>query len=200
MKGKIIVFEGIDGAGGETQSKMLCDYLKSIGKPVEKFHYPDYFSPMGKLIKDFLYKRFELKPEVQFLMFFADFLKDSEKVKQLVDSGKTVIMDRYLTTTLAYQSLYGFSLKKALQIATLFDLRQPDIIIYLKISPETSYKRKLKEKSILDRHELDRAFQGKICKIYEKLIKGNVFGKWVVIDGEKSKEEVFAEVRKHLNL
>ena len=198
MKGRIIVLEGIDGAGSETQSKLLHDYLKSSGKPAERFQYPDYFSPMGKLIKDFLYKRFELQPEIQFLLFFADFLKDRGKIRQMKDSGKTVIIDRYFTSTLAYQTLSGFPIRRALQAARLFDLPQPDEIIYLKILPETSYKRKLREKSMLDRHELDRELQAKVAATYEALAKRGVFGKWTIIDGEKSKEDVFSEIRRHL--
>ncbi|MDO8663619.1 MAG: hypothetical protein Q7K28_02140, partial [Candidatus Wildermuthbacteria bacterium] len=69
---------------------------------------------------------------------------------------------------------------------------------YLKTSPETSIKRKTKEKKNLDRNEKDKKFLQSLTNFYRKLIKGSIFGKWVVIDGEKTIKEVFRQVKKHI--
>ena len=50
MKGKLIVIEGTDCSGKETQSKMLIEKLKQDGYPVEKFSFPMYDTPTGKMI------------------------------------------------------------------------------------------------------------------------------------------------------
>jgi dTMP kinase len=195
-KGKFIVFEGIDGAGGETQSKLLLNYFKKQKIPVERLSYPDYRGQIGKLIHQFLHKKYDFSPEIQFLLYFTDFLKDKEKIENWRKENKIIISDRYFTSTLAYQGQKGFSIEKALKISKIFDLPKPDLIIYLKISPETSIKRKFREKKNLDRHEADKKFLEKISKFYDKLIKNQIFGKWVVVDGEMSIEEVAKEIRK----
>lgn len=194
--GKLIILEGLDGAGGETQSKLLFNYLKKQKKPVEKITYPDYQQPIGRLIHQYLHKRYDFPPETQFLLYFVDFVKDKEKIRKWLREKKIVISDRYFTSTIAYQCLKGFPLKKALKIADFFKLPKPDLIIYLKISPETSIKRKFKEKRSLDRHEADKTFLTKLAKFYQKLIKKQIFSRWVIIDGEKSIEEVFEEIKK----
>lgn len=198
MKGKFIVFEGLDGSGGETQSKLLSAYLKENGSPVEVLSYPDYQRPIGKLIHQFLHKEYDFSPQAQFLLYFVDFINDKEKVEEWIKQGKTIIADRYFTSTLVYQCLKGFSLKDALEIAKLFKLSIPDLVIYLKISPETSMERKFKEKGNLDKHEEDKEFLSRLEQIYKETIEQQVFAKWVVVDGEKSINQVFEEIKKYV--
>ncbi len=194
--GKFIIFEGLDGAGTESLSKALLDYFKKQRKPVQRIHYPDYKEPIGRVIHQYLHKKYNFPVEIQFLLYFADFVKDVEKINQWLKEGKVVIADRYFTSTLAYQGLRGFPQKEALDLARFFKLPRPDLIIYLKVSPATSIKRKFKEKRSLDRNETNRRFLIRLAKFYKKLIKKQVFGKWVVADGEKSVKEVFEEVKK----
>jgi len=199
VPGKLIVIEAIDGGGTETQSKMLLDYLKNKNISAERICYPDYEQPIGKLIHEYLHRKFELSPAVQVLLHIADFTKDAVRIKQWLEEGKMVIADRYITTTIAYQG-FRFPVEKIINLADIFELPKPDAIVYLKISAETSIKRKLKEKDELDRNESNKEFLEQLGKFYLKLIEKNVFGKWVVVDGEKSKEEVFEEVKKALDL
>lgn len=189
-----IVIEGIDGSGGETQSELLKNYFEKIGKSVEKITYPDYSNPIGKLIHDYLHRKYDFSVEVQFLLYFVDFIKDKEKIRQWLSEKKIVICDRYFTSTLAYQSLQGFSIEKALKIVELFNLPKPDLIIYLKISPDTSIKRKLNEKEKLDRNESNKEFLTRLSKFYEILIEKQLFGTWRIVDGEKSIGEVHKEI------
>ncbi|MDI6882884.1 MAG: dTMP kinase [Patescibacteria group bacterium] len=198
--GKLIVFEGLDGAGGETQSKLLFDWLKKKKKKVELLTYPDYQKPIGKLIHQFLHQKYEFSPEVQFLLYFADFIKDKEKIEKWLKQGKIIISDRYFTSTIAYQGLKGFPLKSALKIAKTFGLPRPALVIYLKISPQTSIKRKFQEKKHLDRHEGDKKFLAKLGRFYGKLIKNQTFSKWQVINGERSIEEVFKDIKKIIRI
>ena len=50
MRGKIILIEGTDCSGKETQSKLMVDYLNSVGIEVVRFAFPDYESPTGKIV------------------------------------------------------------------------------------------------------------------------------------------------------
>lgn len=194
-RGKFIVFEGIDGCGGETQSKKLVQYLKKRGQPAQLLSYPDYKGPIGKLIREYLYKRYNFSKEVQLLLYFADFLKDKEKIQKWLQEGKTIVSDRYFSSTIAYQCLNGFPVGNALQVSKLFDLPVPNVIMYLDITPETSMRRKIKEKKgKLDRHEVDKKFLSGLVKFYRRLIKKQTFARWVVINGEQPIEKVSADV------
>ena len=200
MKGKLIAIEGIDGAGGETQSKMLIDYIRSRKIPCERVYYPEYGNPIGDFIHDYLHKKHDLPVDMQFLLYATDMVKDRDKVLEWVKHGKMVIADRYFTSLLAYQVMRGFPLESALRFADIFRLPKPDAILLLKISPEISIRRKKGEKRDLDRNESDRTLQRKISESYESLAKNQVWGSWFVIDGEKSKEEVFSQIRKVLRV
>jgi dTMP kinase len=158
MKGKLIVFEGIDGAGTETQSKLLMSHLKRSGVPAERIFYPDYGGELGRLIRQFLNKKRELSPEMQFVLFAGDMVKDKEKIRAWLEGGKTVVADRYFNSTIVYQGLRGFKLEKALRFAEDFGIPEPDVVILLKISAGESAKRKLGENGKLDRHEEDIHF------------------------------------------
>jgi dTMP kinase len=200
MPGKLVVIEGADGAGGEEQSKRLLKLLEEKGVAVERHRYPDYDGPIGKIIHDFLHRNHEFSPEVLFLLYSADMVKDISRIRTWLKDEKVVILDRYFTSTLAYQSMQGVKLKTCLKFAELLDLPKPDFIIYLKVSPEVSMERKSKEKESLDRNEADKEFITNVLNSYDYLIKNNIFGQWYVIDGDRPIEEVFTDIRKILRV
>jgi len=200
MRGRLVVIEGIDGAGGETQSRLLLEYLRSRKMPCEKVHYPEYGNPVGDFIHDYLHRKHELPVDMQFLLYATDMVKDREKIQAWLNEGRTVIADRYFTSTMAYQGLMGFPVENALKFAEIFRLPKPDIILFLKVSTETSIRRKKGEKEHLDRNESDRAFLEKVSASYENLVKNQVWGSWFVLDGEKSKEDVFSQIKKVLRV
>ena len=55
MKNKLVVLEGIDGAGKATQMKLLAQYLRKSGHVVTTFSFPRYSTPLGKLIHEYLH-------------------------------------------------------------------------------------------------------------------------------------------------
>jgi dTMP kinase len=200
MTGKIVVIEGADGAGGEEQSKRLLNLLKERGVPAIRHAYPDYDDPIGRIIHDFLHRKYEFSPQMLLLLYTSDFVKDLDKIKSWLEQDMIVILDRYFTSTLAYQTMQGLKREDILQMAEIFKIPKPDYIIYLKISPEVSLERKVREKESLDRNESDREFIGKVLDSYDELIKKGVFGQWYVVDGEKPIEGVFSEIRKILKV
>lgn len=199
-KGKFIVIEGIEGCGKGTQTKFLSDFLSQKYEVMTK-KYPEYGQPIGDLINDWLHRKHDFSPDVQALLYFTDFIKDREIVDNYTESGKMVIADRYLTTTIVYQRIKGVPLDRLLKLADLFELRKPDICIYIKISPETAFTRKAKQKGYddLDRHEDDKAFLSRLYEGYEEMSKGNIFCDWTVIDGERPIEEVSKEILEVIN-
>ncbi len=201
MKGKLIVIEGIDGAGTEAQSKLVLDFLKERGTPCERVCYPDYGEPVGRLLHEYLHRKFELSNETLVLLHLADRVKDRERMTRWLEEGKTVIADRYVTSTIAYQGFAGFPVDNIISIADMFAMPRPDAVVYLRVSAETSMERKRKEKQDnVDRNEENRGLMENMSGYYEKLAKENVYAKWVIVDGEKSKQQVLESIVKVLDL
>jgi dTMP kinase len=200
-KGKFIVIEGIDGCGGETQTNFLSDFLSQKGYNVKLKSYPEYEGPIGQVIHNFLHKKYDFPINTETLMYFADFTKDAEEMHKYLENG-IIIADRYFTSTIVYQCLKGFPLDKMLALSEMFNLPKPDLCIYVKISAETSFNRKSKEKGgdfNLDRHEENKKFLKIVAEGYEKIAQDNIFCDWAVIDGEKPIEEVSKEILEVIN-
>lgn len=173
----MIVLEAIDGAGKTTIAKMLSKNLK-----LEMFSYPDRKSIYWKILNKFLNKQLELSTYEQFFLYLSDIIKDKEKW------GRHTLLDRYVTSTIAYQSATGFPMDLALSITKrLFD--QADLIIFIDVDPSVSLSRKEKR----DRFEQEE-FLRKVRENYYYLYKRKAFGKWVIVDGERNLEEVYKDV------
>jgi len=195
-----IVIEGIDGAGCETQAKLITRELAKQGNKVTLVKYPDYEKNIGRLIKDFLYQNKNLTAEQQFLLYTMQFIFDSQWIAEKRKEG-IVVADRYFTTTLCYQTLEGIKLTTALKYAKDFKIEKPDLVFYLDVNPDIAIKRKSGEDKEKNRREKDFDFIRKTYAQYDKLIKDQVWTKWIRIDGNKSVEEVKKSIyNKILNL
>jgi dTMP kinase len=203
-----IVIEGIDGAGCETQAKMIFEKLKNHQVPsevegekksVSLVKYPDYERNVGKIIREFLYENKSLTPQQQFLLYTMQFVMDKEMIREKRGSSlpttnyslqSILIADRYFSTTLCYQTLEGISLDIAVDFAKNFEIEVPDAIFYLNVDPDIAIKRKHGEDKIKNFREKDFDFIRKTAKQYKMLVKTQPWGKWINIDGNKSVEEV----------
>lgn len=194
-----IVLEGLDGCGGETQTKLLKDNLKR--ERIKIFRSPDYTTEIGKAIKAYLDEKLILGPETAFTLFASDTLLTSKKIK-IERRDNLVIMDRYITSTICYQAARGFNFEKGLKFIELMDYQKPEAIIYLDIKAETSIKRKMKEKGKLDYHEKKLEYLKNVRKFYKKMAKMNVMCDWYIVDGERPikvvAEDVLSIVQKFL--
>jgi len=190
-----LVLEGLDGSGVGTQAENLRERIMGSGNHVLFLRYPDYNDPLGEMIHEFLHGKFSLDIDTQFLLYSLNILKDMERIRDKLSKNGIIISDRYFTSTLAYQCAKGFSMKKALEFAKLFNFVQPDVVFYLDASVETCIKRKFGEKHSLDIHEKDKTFLKAVSKTYKKLIRDNIFAKkWVMIDAERSRNEIEEEI------
>jgi dTMP kinase len=193
-----IVLEGLDGAGGGTQTKRLVKFLHKHGRETVVLSYPNPKSPIGRIIYDYLNKKAEFSADVQMSLYGTDMALDREKIQAALQAGKVVVADRYYLSTLAYQcGVKGVPLDKGLEFAKLMQLPVPDVVIYLDVRPETSIKRKSGENKTLDRHEEDKALLTKVRDAYKKLAKANIFAKeWITVDAEKGIQQVAADIQK----
>jgi dTMP kinase len=183
-KGALICFEGLDGSGKETQSNLLVDYIKTKGRKAIRFEEPSPL-PVGRLIEKCLTEKISLEKETFALLFAADRMEDTVRnIKPKLEEGYVVVCDRYVLSSLAYQTAMG------LDLAWVKELNRhaisPDLVLFLDINPEKSLKR-IREKELFDKLE----FQKKVRARYLNLI-GEY--KHRIIDGSKPKEKVHEEV------
>src|SRR5574344_258718 len=115
MRGKLIVVEGTDCSGKETQTNLLMDKLRQRQIRVEKFAFPNYTSPTGKIIggpylgKENICKGWfpegasKVDPMVSSLYYAADRKYNIHKIELLLENGVNVILDRYVYSNMAHQ-------------------------------------------------------------------------------------------------
>ena len=149
-----ITFEGIEGSGKTTQIQRLKVELEKRGHPVLCTKEPGG-TALGLKIRQFL---LDTKTDFQsqyteLLLFYIDRLEHiKQRVEPALEKGITVLCDRYIDSTIAYQ-VGGRGLKQQL-VQTLSDLVNltPDKTILLDLSPEEGLKR-AEKRARLDRFE-----------------------------------------------
>lgn len=191
-----IAFEGLDGSGCETQSKLLKEFLEKKNFGVEYFDYPKYTEPIGEMIKSFLHKKIAPPLDVVFLLFATDQLEDKEKILNSIDNGRFVITARYFTSNIAFQMSKGLPLEKILAFAETMEMPKPNLVFFLDIPPEIVAKRKTSEHGMLDVHESDLDLQRRVKKSYEKLVNEKIFAEdWITVKADRPIEEIAKEIQ-----
>ena len=200
MENIIIDFEGIDGSGKRTQSKLLEKELTRRGFLVTLYSYPDYESKYGKIIESFLNIEINLTIQEQILLYLLDFVKDEGEIRKKLDKGNIIIMDRYFLSTIAYQCANHFDYNKAKELIKLIDLPIPSIIFNLDLSVETSIDRKNKQKGTCDRFEKDRKLLKEVADVYSKMIAENFpSSNWIRLNGTENPEIINKKVISAVN-
>lgn len=184
----IIVVEGFDQAGKKTQSNLLANFLKARKKKSKIFSFPDYTTPVGKEIKNFLDGKRKFPPQVIHCLLAANRWEKSKEIKDALLKNYVVIMNRYYQSNLVYGTVNGLNLKWLENLDK--GLPKENIVILLDIHISDSFSRKKQRR---DRFEKDRIFANKIVSTYRKLAKK--YG-WYIVNASQSKEQVHGEVRK----
>ena len=168
MKGKIIVIEGTDCSGKETQSKLLEKYLKSKEIKCIRMSFPAYDTPTGKIVggpylgkKEICNSYFDngsanVDPYISCLYYAADRKYNITKVDEYIKNGYIVILDRYTTSNMAHQ---GGKIEDADERFNMYQwidkleywllkLPKPDITIFLHMPYTSSCELKKNRKSL----------------------------------------------------
>jgi dTMP kinase len=186
MPGHIVAFEGLDQSGKQTQAEMLRDRLKRDGFKSRLESFPDYATSIGEEIARALQGEREYGPDVMQLLYVANRYERKPDITRWLDGGLILVCDRYMASSVAYGEAFGLDpvwlsdMQKFLPAATA--------TILLDIAPETAVKRKSSDR---DRYERDLALQARVRESYHRQAKA---GNWVVLDGERDKNAIAAEV------
>lgn len=222
QRAKIIVIEGTDGSGKETQSLNLFNYYKEKNMKVKRYSFPIYDSPTGKILggpylgKEEICKTYfqetsaNVDPIVSILYFAADrrynLLKEIEKE---IYSNDIIILDRYTTSNMGHQVGKAKNDKDAMKILKvietlefeLCELPKPDLVVFLHMPFEATRDMRKTRKSG-DGNENSESHLRGAEKAYVKIAK---LKKWDYIDclkektyksidDIKNKEEIFNEI------
>jgi len=186
-----ITFEGGEGCGKSTQSRLLLEKLHQQNVPVVLTHEPGG-TALGNEIRRVLKREqgIPISPRAELFLFVASRAQlVAELIRPALEEGKVVICDRFAHSTLVYQG-YG----RGLDLSTLEMVNnmatenlKPDLVILLNISPEQGLKRK---GSLRDRFELEGlSFHRRVREGYLKMAEAEP-DRWLVIDASLTKGEI----------
>lgn len=175
MRGRLIVIEGTDCSGKETQTKKLIENLKKTGHNVIAYGYPDYNSPTGKIIGGpylgkpnisegwFPEGASHVDAKVAAAYYIADRKYNEKKIINALDSGIDVVLDRYTYSNMAHQGGKLLDYKERHEMYKfietlefdLYNLLLPDIKLFLHMPLEAATILKSGREEVADQHETD---------------------------------------------
>lgn len=170
---KLIVVEGTDCSGKETQTNLLIKRLKEEKIKIEKFSFPMYDTPTGKIVggpylgKEYISKGlFEegaanVDPKVSALYFAADRKYNANKIKELLNNGYNVLLDRYVESNMAHQGGKLKTTEERIEMYKwlesleydLLELPKPDLTIFLYMPYKYALELKKNRSESPDQHE-----------------------------------------------
>ena len=186
MQGHLIVFEGLDQSGKQTQAEHLRDRLTNLGYTVRLVSFPDYRTHIGNEIASALAGERDYSPDVMQLLYVANRYEWKAELQQMLDEGWFVVCDRYLASSVAYGEAFGLDAAWLTEIQRF--LPRPSVTIMLDISPETAVTRKSIDR---DRYERDLSLQTRVRESYRRLAAEDA---WLLLDGDRPKADIAAEV------
>lgn len=216
MNNKLIVIEGTDCSGKETQSNLLIERLKKDGIKIEKLSFPMYDTPTGKIVGGpYLGKKhisegiFEegaanVDAKVSSLYFAADRRYNSYKIRKLLDNGFNVLLDRYVESNMAHQGGKLHTKEERLAMYKwledleygLLELPRPNLTIFLYMPYQYALELKKNRKEEPDQLELSEEHLINAENAFLELVELYGFSKINCIQKGKirSKEDINEEI------
>ena len=183
MRGKIIEFEGLDVSFKETNAKALADYLRKKGYRVSVISFPRYNTESSYFVQKMLDGYYgTVKPEVIHKMYALDrfdYIK-MNNVESRLESGEWFIFDRYVGSSMLYQTAEITDTKKRIEMQDkiadyeyeVLGIPKPDLVIAM-YSTLDLIVQKISEKDKTDAFERNTKFMRKVLNIYDQLISTN---------------------------
>ena len=221
MNGRLIVFEGTDGSGKATQSRLLCEHLRRENIPYKNITFPRYGKPSAAMVQEYLDGNLGRRPGdvnayAASLMFSMDrYASYKQDWGAFYEAGGLVIADRYTTSNAVHQASKLPPEERTVFLNWLFELEygklglpKPDLVLYLDVDLPTSLKRmqhrQEKQNTKADIHEQDVSYLENCLRIGR--LAAAHYG-WTIVpfmkDGaeralEEKHEEIFSIIRSAL--
>lgn len=192
QKPLLVVFEGIDGSGKTSLSKMLLTYLKKKSLDVLWFREPAD-SEWGKKIRELA----NLKESIPIEQELEYFIKDRQwNVKHNIlpnlAQNKIVILDRYYFSTACYQGARGLDMEEIIKTNTEF-APVPEITFIIDVDVDTALQRIKQNREQEVKLFEKKDFLQKVRQNYLKLHGPTIH----IIDGTPALRTVFEEIKKN---
>jgi dTMP kinase len=184
-----IAFEGLDGSGTTTQSKLVSQAISDAWWTFEPTD-----NHIGSLVREVLKKEKTTSPLTLAYLFAADRAEHLYNVEGIIhrcNNGQPVVTDRYLFSSLAYQSL-SVPFEKVFEMNRSFPV--PKIIFFLNVTPEECSRRikeRQQEKELFEEMELQERILTNYMKSFEWYSDrgANI----IFLDGTHTLEELLTE-------
>jgi dTMP kinase len=197
-RGKFIVLEGIDGSGTTTQLDRVVSFVKSLGSPAAATQEPSR-GPIGRLLREALLGHLtmpdgsRMEGRTMALLFAADRRDHLQReIEPQLSAGTTVISDRYLLSSLAYQAEEADRDWVSLLAR---GVPRPDITVLLDLPIEVAARRREAAGRPVERYDAN-SYLAKVAANYRELAKQDP--SVVVLDGTASKDAVTEELHRVL--
>lgn len=195
-RGYFISIEGPDGSGKSTQIKLINDYFTGKGFDVVETREPGG-TRISEKIRDIILDKenTEMFPVTEALLYAASRAQHvHEVIEPCIRSGKVVICDRYVDSSIVYQGI-----GRDLGVDAVYMINNiatqgimPDLTILFDIDPEVALSRKIDDGEA-DRLELEKLeFHKKVYNGYKEIARGN--SRIKVIDASRSVMEIHKDV------
>ena len=217
MKGKIIVIEGTDGCGKNTQATLLAEALKKQGFDVKMQSFPNYDSPPAENIKGYLkgdLEEKEVNPYATSLLYTADRIFTMAKYQDFLENGGILVLDRYMESNFIHQGCKFKTEEEKIFYERsmrwieyeLAKIPKPDQIFFLNLPPHHSRKlidgrKDYKSGEQTDIHEQNQAY---LTHAYYTGLETAKRNNWKIIDcvdkGKiRSIEDIHSLIKKEIS-
>jgi len=184
--GLLIALEGIDGSGKTTQARRLVRWLRNRGFSARYTSEPSS-GAIGRILRSMARMRV-VEPRAEAMLFAADRLIHLQRiVEPLLEKGVIVVSDRYVHSSLAYQSATTGDQEWVEQLNRY--ARRPDLGILLDVDPSIGLSRLRRVTTRFEHVEFLKIVRAKYLEYAER-------GELVRIDAERGVDEVFSDVVK----
>lgn len=197
MSGAFLTFEGIDGSGKSTQSRLLADHLRAAGQDVVQTREPGGSAgaeDIRRLLVEGDPGRWSAETEI--LLFTAARRDHLERlIEPALSDGKIVISDRFADSTRVYQGATRGDLRALVDdLHIRMIAREPDLTLIIDMDPDVALQRGLARGSGEDRFEdFGAAFQHKLRDGFLALAK-EAPARTILIDGMRPPAEVASDI------
>jgi len=189
-----VSFEGLDGCGKTTQARLLAEALTAEGVEVVLTREPGG-TPLGEQVRELVLHGDHVAPWAEVALYAASRAQHVVQViRPALERGATVVCDRYLDTSVAYQGAGrgpGVDFVLDLNLRVVEGLL-PDVTVLVEIDPETALARVGDKRDRIER--ADAAFWPLVVEAYRDLA-ARFPERYVVVDGRLPVEELAEEIR-----
>lgn len=198
QNGVFITFEGIDGSGKSTQTRLLVDYLTSLGRNVILTREPGG-SVGAEEIRSLVLEGDpdRWSAETELLLFTAARRDHLERtIEPALAEGKIVICDRFVDSTRMYQGLSRGDLREKVdKLHNLMIQREPDLTILIDMDPQTGLSRAKGRQTVEERFEdFGQELQVKMRHGFLDLAQ-QYKNRFRIIDGGQAIEDVAHDIQ-----